>query len=204
LNKLPIHNNRPDSGRFRNANGVYMKLCNFLRFDPTYSGEGLKAGGKLEEEIWDEFASDTPRLRKIAKGIVDSLRKSIDGTQNLEPDEAEEFPEGKVLYQQHRIRERNKQKVKAFKEMAKRNGTIHCSICGFSFYKVYEELGEDFIECHHTIPVSEYGENTKTRLKDLVLVCSNCHRMLHKKRPWLSIEELKAIINANKIKTVTE
>lgn len=36
LNGLPIHADRPDVARFRNPNGVYMKLCNFLRFDPTY------------------------------------------------------------------------------------------------------------------------------------------------------------------------
>ncbi|TKI46253.1 hypothetical protein FC748_18175 [Lysinibacillus tabacifolii] len=45
------------------------------------------------------------------------------------------------------------------------------------------------------MPISEYTENTKTKLKDLVLVCSNCHRMLHKRRPWLNKEDLKKIIS---------
>lgn len=30
LNRLPIHENRPDAGKFRNANGVGLKLSNFL------------------------------------------------------------------------------------------------------------------------------------------------------------------------------
>ncbi len=50
LNRLPIHTERPDAARFRNPNGVYMKLCNFLRFDPTYPGKGLTSGGRAEAE----------------------------------------------------------------------------------------------------------------------------------------------------------
>ena len=51
LNRLPIHSVRPDQHRFRNANGVYMKLCNFLRFDPSYTGKGLSRGGADEETV---------------------------------------------------------------------------------------------------------------------------------------------------------
>jgi hypothetical protein len=39
LNALPIHAGRDGAATFRNPNGVYMKLCNFLRFDPNYAGE---------------------------------------------------------------------------------------------------------------------------------------------------------------------
>ena len=34
-----------------------------------------------------------------------------------------------------------------------------------------------------------------TRLEDLCLLCSNCHRMIHRKTPWLSLKELKKLIN---------
>ncbi|GAE32694.1 hnh endonuclease [Halalkalibacter hemicellulosilyticusJCM 9152] len=60
-------------------------------------------------------------------------------------------------------------------------GRLFCEICNFDFYKKYGELGGDFIEGHHTIPVSELEEGHKTNVKDIVLVCSNCHRMLHRK-----------------------
>ena len=69
LNRLPVHSVRPDAERFRNANGVYMKLSNFLRFDDSYAGSGLTHGGKLEEEVWNEFASDKLRLRNVASAI---------------------------------------------------------------------------------------------------------------------------------------
>jgi 5-methylcytosine-specific restriction protein A len=37
--------------RFRNPNGVAMKLQNFRRLDPDQSGKGLPRGGKAEEEV---------------------------------------------------------------------------------------------------------------------------------------------------------
>lgn len=38
LNKLPLFSYRPDKERFRNSNGVALKLANFSAFDPTYKG----------------------------------------------------------------------------------------------------------------------------------------------------------------------
>ena len=37
----------------------------------------------------------------------------------------------------------------------------------------------------------------KTKLVDLVLLCSNCHRMVHRKKPWLNLEELMELIIKN-------
>jgi len=60
---------------------------------------------------------------------------------------------------------------------------------------MYGDLRKGYIEYHHTIPLSQYGEVKITNIDDLCLVCSNCHRMLHRKRPWLTIDEIKQIIN---------
>lgn len=196
LNKLPIHEERPNVETFRNPNGVAMKLNNLRRFDPNYSGKGLERGGKLEEEIWNEFASNKEKLHTIANvirsGLEDIKNKPVS---NIEADE-KEFPEGKILFRMHRQRERNQKVISDLKKAALESGKLHCHICGFDFFKTYGELGKGFIECHHTVPVSSYAENQKTRMKDLVLVCSNCHHMLHRRRPWLSINELKAILKS--------
>jgi len=55
------------------------------------------------------------------------------------------------------------------------------------------EIGLGFIEAHHVFPISQLTEETDTKIEDLALVCSNCHRMLHRKRLWLTIEKLKEI-----------
>lgn len=73
LNKLKIHSERPDEKRFRNPNGVSMKLSNFLRFDPNYSGTGLERGSRLEEEIWKNYAGDKKLLLEKAEKILSSI-----------------------------------------------------------------------------------------------------------------------------------
>ncbi|UZW66371.1 hypothetical protein OC195_21405 [Priestia flexa] len=38
-------------------------------------------------------------------------------------------------------------------------------------------------------------DNHETKVEDIALVCANCHRMLHRQRPWLSISELKQLLH---------
>jgi len=73
-----------------------------------------------------------------------------------------------------------------------------CMVCGFDFEKRYGERGKGFIEVHHLTPVSELGSNTKINPKtDLAVVCSNCHRMIHRKKDnILSLDELKKLLKA--------
>ncbi|MFP7176471.1 HNH endonuclease [Priestia filamentosa] len=195
LNSLPIHGNRANSVNFRNPNGVYMKMCNFLRFDPDYKGTGLERGSKLEKDVWDEFCQDKKKLHNIAQIIIYGVTyKKEQVSQIMNTDEEEEFPEGKILYRLHKQRERNSSVVKKKKWLAIEKNDLKCEICTFDFFKRYGELGYGFIECHHTKPISDYEEDTKTKLEDLVLVCSNCHRMLHRKRPWLDKEQLRQLI----------
>lgn len=107
-----------------------------------------------------------------------------------------EFPEGRVLYRMHRFRERNSRLTDQAKARAlERHGRLACEACGFDFFETYGELGKHFIECHHTIPVWDLSPGTKTKLADIALVCSNCHRMLHRRRPWpLGLAELREML----------
>jgi 5-methylcytosine-specific restriction enzyme A len=71
-----------------------------------------------------------------------------------------------------------------------------CVVCGFDFGKKYGPIGEGYIEIHHMTPhASVKGEHEIDPKKDLVPVCSNCHRMIHKpKDTWLTIDEMKNIL----------
>lgn len=105
------------------------------------------------------------------------------------------FPEGKSIEKIHKARERNSKVIRLAKESrAKEFKVLTCDVCGFDFEKMYGEIGSMFIEAHHTIPVSELKEGDVTKLEDIALVCSNCHRMLHRRRPWLKIDEIKNLI----------
>jgi 5-methylcytosine-specific restriction enzyme A len=196
LNALPIHSDRPDAAKFRNPNGVYMKLCNFLPRDKSYTGAGLRRGNALEQKIWDEFAADKNALALAARAIKARLASpgTVEDT-TAGADDEEEFPEGRVLSRAHRSRERNRTLVKKAKALAlKKYGKLACEVCGFDFAARYGKLGADYIECHHVIPISQIAPDAKTKIADLRLLCSNCHRMVHKRRPWLAVGELTGLL----------
>ncbi|MED4780937.1 HNH endonuclease [Brevibacillus choshinensis] len=79
---------------------------------------------------------------------------------------------------------------------------LSCGVCEFNFKEVYGEWGKDFIEVHHLNPLSTIkNEVVIIPETDLMPVCSNCHRMLHRKRERvLSIEELKTLLKKKDIR----
>ncbi|MCE7926635.1 MAG: HNH endonuclease [Haliscomenobacteraceae bacterium CHB4] len=109
--------------------------------------------------------------------------------------QAASFPEGAIVERIHLHRERNSRVVNIAKENFKRtHGRLICQVCNFDFEAVYGEHGRDYIEGHHTIAVSEMLPDHKTKPEEIAMVCSNCHKMLHRTRPWLSIDRLKEIL----------
>ena len=107
----------------------------------------------------------------------------------------DEFSEGKLLLKLHLQRERNPKLIRnAKKNFLDKNGRLYCEICGFDFNEKYGELGKNYIEAHHMIPVSTMAEGEKTKIEDIVMVCSNCHSMIHRKKPWLNKTELKKLL----------
>jgi len=106
--------------------------------------------------------------------------------------------EGKRKLANHYIRERNQLIINKKKELASKENKLFCEICKFNFSERYGNIGENFIECHHKIPIAS-GVVRKTKIEDLALVCSNCHRMLHRKTDegnYLTIDQLKGIIDS--------
>ncbi|MRG45026.1 HNH endonuclease [Chitinophaga sp. SYP-B3965] len=201
LNRLPIVTDRPDKEKFRNPNGVSMKLSNFLAVDPNHSGKGMTRGSKMDKQVFFEFNDKKELLKTIAAEITrinndDSIRIEILSIEEDEQTWNDTVAEGSILYKLHKSRERSAKIVQQKKKRALvLFGKLVCEICEFDFYERYGELGIGFIECHHRTPLSSLQASSKTSLKDLALVCANCHRMLHKKIDVLSIEDLKALIN---------
>ena len=71
----------------------------------------------------------------------------------------------------------------------------NCYICGISLEEEYGEIAEGFIHVHHIKPISEIGDNYMVDpIKDLVPICPNCHSIIHKKNPPVTIEEMRKII----------
>lgn len=73
---------------------------------------------------------------------------------------------------------------------------LDCYVCGFNFEAVYGERGVNFIEVHHLKPLSTLEEAAEINPDtDLVPLCANCHRMIHRRKDAvLTVGELKAIL----------
>lgn len=73
---------------------------------------------------------------------------------------------------------------------------LTCKACGFNFEQVYGERGSGYIEVHHVKPIStEHQAQMIDPKVDLVTVCSNCHRIIHRDpNHILTVNDLKAIM----------
>jgi hypothetical protein len=157
----------------------------------TYSVELLDKKNEketIQKRLWNGFK---PFFNNEAYGkYIDEIYANV-------VDEAVddiEAIEGAWNYAMHRFRERDRTLV----NKKKTTTPLVCECCTFDFSKTYPDLGNGFIECHHKIPIHR-GERI-TEIKDLALVCSNCHRMLHRKNKnndYYTVEELKDIIKNN-------
>lgn len=77
---------------------------------------------------------------------------------------------------------------------------VDCCVCGFNFANFYGLLGDGFIHIHHLRDLASIGEEYVVNpIDDLDPVCPNCHAMLHRKRPAMSIEALRAIIKQQEL-----
>ena len=128
-----------------------------------------------------------------AFSLVTEKDESIDIELNITP---KHFREGKKFLVTFANYERN---PKARKLCLNYHG-YKCRICGFDFFEKYGEIGLNYIQVHHLIPVSSIGKEYKIDpIRDLIPVCANCHVMLHRKKEPISINELKEkITQANK------
>lgn len=102
--------------------------------------------------------------------------------------------EGKTFMRVHKYRERDPKIVKAKKnQVLEETGKLACEVCSLDFNVEYGERGYGFAECHHNKFLSNRTENEKTKLKELSILCANCHRMIHVRKPWWTVSRLKDI-----------
>lgn len=196
LNRLPVHPVAARDEAFRNPNGISMILGNFLGIDPQHSQSGLSRNNQLQTTVWNDFIDYPDRLRRTSEAIETAISYGNREEHSVSVDEDEVFPEGLLLTRHHVLRERNRLAVVAkIDRVLFHEGRLACEVCEFDFLEVYGERGRGFAECHHVVPLAEVNFYRNTRLDDLAIVCANCHRMLHRGRPVMTLVDLKGLID---------
>ncbi|MFI6900498.1 HNH endonuclease [Nonomuraea sp. NPDC050394] len=195
LQTAPIHPSEIRGETFRNSNGVARKTFDLATHHPDYTGRPTK-GGALDLQVIKAFIERPAEMAQTA----DLIRKGLQGDlASLPPDgDEDEFsaPEGRLLLRRHLARERSHElRRRKIESVLKGGGQLVCEACGFDFASRYGQRGEGYIEVHHVVPLHQAGEG-RTKLSDLALICSNCHRMIHRKAPWPTPTELRDLIQA--------
>jgi 5-methylcytosine-specific restriction protein A len=105
-----------------------------------------------------------------------------------------------IRYKIHRAIERNASHARTVKRF---QGTT-CKGCDVALTKVYGQIAEGLIEAHHLKPLSTLERNAQVELdpiKDFVVLCPNCHRVIHRQSDVGDLEALRASVVADKYKT---
>ncbi|HEV7667987.1 MAG TPA: HNH endonuclease [Thermoanaerobaculia bacterium] len=177
LHRLNLHPEKSKNERFRNADGVYLKLQNLAALR-IKEGEpkGLRFS-KTDRLVWERFSSDLGGVGALAKQIVlgaDILKEEPERT----IDEDFQAREGSILARVHRIRERNRGfRIRVVRRVTKLYGRVVCEACQESALSS-DSVGHSMFEAHHLVPLFQVVVTT-SRLKDFVLLCANCHRLIH-------------------------
>ncbi len=133
----------------------------------------------------------------LATGFFEDISRAVTNQEatNGQDDDCSQLEDRKLVT--HFKRERSK----FLATRCKIRDKYQCKVCNFRFEDDYGIYGADFAEAHHTTALSLLEEGVKTRLDDLITVCANCHRMLHRMPGEASdVGELCQIVKHNRSK----
>ena len=131
--------------------------------------------------------------RKLTDLWADHVRELIFRSPDEPPPSGpgQTFPEGALT----RVEVNRYERDRRARKTCLSHWGYRCSVCDFSFQDCYGPLGEDFIHVHHTIELSLVPPDYQVDpVADLRPVCPNCHAMLHRTRPAMTIDALKKIL----------
>lgn len=194
LRRMKLHPEESRLPNFRSESSVARKTADIATWHPDYQGRRTN-GNRLDREVLTEFIAKPDVMHALAESIRESVSNGEPSDFPREVGyENESEIEGRYLLRVHAYYERDRglrqKKIKSVQDAGK---PLACEVCAFDFGQTYGERGQGYIEAHHVEPLHVGGEKPRS-IKDLALLCSNCHRMIHTKPPWPTPAELRALI----------
>jgi 5-methylcytosine-specific restriction protein A len=149
-------------------------------------------GGIGQSNVW---YAEKPESARLVSDIINYVQSGKRTSRLPDLDEESSAFEGNPRLVAHLRRERSPSLVKQKKNaVLSATGKLCCEVCGFDFKVTYGQHGHEFCEVHHLKPISKMGHGEKTKLTDLAIVCSNCHRIVHRINPMPTIARFKTFV----------
>ncbi len=190
LNYLSGVLQKPVARNVLTGNPVLRKSI-LLKSGPSFSV--VRLTDSEGEELYRLVAQRNPE----ASSIWPELLRNADALAPVLIDIDLEGKEGSKSFRTHIQIERDPKLVRAKKHaVLEETGRLKCEVCDFDFFEQYGEVGNGFCEVHHLLPLAQKGRRTTT-LSNLAVVCSNCHRIIHRGRKLLGLQELRRHIKSN-------
>lgn len=196
----------PRSGRndnFRSENSVALKVNNLIASHPSKKGVGARTSA-AERPVVERFLANRSAMKRVASRIRERVRQG-----------AEQEGDAEIFYRE----ETASVEANAVERLERpepsgggpggvcqvdddthaflvgravvQGESLDCTVCGFDFERVYGKAGHGYIEVHRSSPSPEVS-----RVKsDDVMVCANCHRMLHR-GTGMTVENLRSAISS--------
>lgn len=178
--------------------GVTMSL----RFESQSDRLRLDRRGRLNAMSLFSLRQLTDETAALLNYVWYDGQESVDGFEQVEiGEDTLLYMEGTPITRTRKLRQRSSRLTDAAKQRYLAvHGELRCEVCGINFEEVYGELGEGYIEAHHAEPLSKMDGAQFVDVEGIVLLCANCHRVLHRRSPPYSIEKLREIVEQRKQK----
>lgn len=161
----------------------------------------------VSEEAWTDFEvklalsfSLENQLERLVETLIYAISLPLTLLQEDQVDEIplDESGEPRLEGEKSSVLQNKYERSRFNRAMCLRHYGFTCKACGEKLVTKYGAVAQELIHVHHIKPVSSMaGASIVDPIKDLVPLCPNCHNVIHRVNPPLSLEQLvEGILNA--------
>lgn len=171
----------------------------YLRASDEYSlvskGFEDEDGEEYEDEDQDEQEEEEEEEEQEGEDGGIGIEDTGDNPEEQDSDAVSMEGAQRVRLRNHRQRESRLREKKIAEALQRDGGRLICRVpgCGFDYVERYGELGRGYAHVHHLAPLSSRTEDSPTPLEDLIVVCANCHAMIHRNGDCLPPDKVQIV-----------
>ena len=161
---------------------------------------------RKHQEVWDKWSDSSrqdlwQRIREYADldvaHVPDQILADLEAEDFGQSDARAETEGGRKCYIS-----RQPERKPGLRAKALRIHGCKCAVCHFDFGRIYGEWGRGYAEVHHLVGFcgEDEGERETDPERDLIVLCANCHRMVHRRKEVvLTVDELRGKLDVGEL-----